>query len=383
MADEAALDAAATAEAQSAAPPHRRAGAADPFAETIAPELVPQPLRFRGEAAEYFRIWIVNLALTVLTLGIYSAWAKVRTSRWFYGRTELAGTPFEYLADPLPILRGRLVAAAFFLAYLLTSHLAPMWEPALIVLLLLAVPWILTQSLRFRAHNSAWKSLRFSYVGRTRQAYVEYLLLYLPVLLSLGLAWPWMHWRQRRLVVGQHRFGGASFAYRTGIPDFYVAWLLAFAVVVGAVILGVAVAAAGVLVANALDVAGEHGADVATWIVVPVMVLLYGGYFIAFVLAQVRITNAVWNGLRVGPHGFLSTLQPSGVLWIYLTNTLAILGTIGLAIPWARVRMARYRADHLVLLPGGDLDAFVAEAGAAHAAIGQELADLFDVEVGL
>lgn len=36
---------------------------------------------FRGRGGEYFRIWIVNLALSLLTLGIYSAWAKVRTGR--------------------------------------------------------------------------------------------------------------------------------------------------------------------------------------------------------------------------------------------------------------------------------------------------------------
>src|SRR6059058_745587 len=40
------------------------------------------PVRYRPEFTadpkEYFRIWIVNLALTIVTLGIYSAWAKVR-----------------------------------------------------------------------------------------------------------------------------------------------------------------------------------------------------------------------------------------------------------------------------------------------------------------
>ncbi|MEM9624119.1 MAG: DUF898 family protein, partial [Pseudomonadota bacterium] len=38
-------------------------------------------LSFTGDGTEYFRIWIVNLTLTLLTLGIYSAWAKVRTNR--------------------------------------------------------------------------------------------------------------------------------------------------------------------------------------------------------------------------------------------------------------------------------------------------------------
>ena len=34
------------------------------------PEIL-EPLRFGGRSGEYFRIWIVNLALTLLTLGLY------------------------------------------------------------------------------------------------------------------------------------------------------------------------------------------------------------------------------------------------------------------------------------------------------------------------
>ena len=32
------------------------------------------PFSFTGRAGEYFRIWIVSLCLSLLTLGIYSAW---------------------------------------------------------------------------------------------------------------------------------------------------------------------------------------------------------------------------------------------------------------------------------------------------------------------
>ncbi|MGH8171895.1 MAG: DUF898 family protein, partial [Rhodanobacteraceae bacterium] len=68
------------------------------------------PFEFSGDAKEYFRIWIVNLALSIVTLGIFSAWAKVRTQRYFYGNTRVAGVPFEYTAKPWPILKGRLIA---------------------------------------------------------------------------------------------------------------------------------------------------------------------------------------------------------------------------------------------------------------------------------
>jgi Zn-dependent protease with chaperone function len=67
------------------------------------------PFEFRATGAEYLRIWIVNLLLTIVTVGIYSAWAKVRRLRYFYGSTALDGASFEYHGKPLAILKGRLI----------------------------------------------------------------------------------------------------------------------------------------------------------------------------------------------------------------------------------------------------------------------------------
>src|SRR5512132_4595905 len=80
------------------------------------------PLQFTGQAGEYFKIWIVNLCLSVVTLGIYSAWAKVRRKRYFYGSTLLQGSSFEYLGNPVAILKGRLIVLAAFTAYALLKE---------------------------------------------------------------------------------------------------------------------------------------------------------------------------------------------------------------------------------------------------------------------
>ena len=72
---------------------------------------------FRATGSEYFRIWIVNLLLTIVTLGIYSAWAKVRRLRYFYGSTALEGTSFDYHADPKAILKGRLIAVLAYVVF--------------------------------------------------------------------------------------------------------------------------------------------------------------------------------------------------------------------------------------------------------------------------
>src|SRR5690348_9519846 len=59
-----------------------------------APEPVRRlSIRFSGGGGEYFRIWIVNLLLTIVTLSLYYPWAKVRKLRYFYGNTVVDGQP--------------------------------------------------------------------------------------------------------------------------------------------------------------------------------------------------------------------------------------------------------------------------------------------------
>ena len=53
--------------------------------------------------------------LTLVTLGIYSAWAKVRKTRYFWQNTRLDGHAFDYHGDPRAILLGRIVALALVL----------------------------------------------------------------------------------------------------------------------------------------------------------------------------------------------------------------------------------------------------------------------------
>src|SRR5690606_28413884 len=69
-----------------------------------APAAAPQPrtlaLIFTGDGREYFRIWVVNLLLTLATFGIYSAWAKVRRLQYFDRNTQLAGASFDFHGNP-------------------------------------------------------------------------------------------------------------------------------------------------------------------------------------------------------------------------------------------------------------------------------------------
>ena len=77
-----------------------------PTTQSSSPGVTREPFTFTGNTRDYFGIWIVNVLLTIVTLGVYSAWAKVRRQRYFYGNTWLAGSSFEYHAKPIKILVG-------------------------------------------------------------------------------------------------------------------------------------------------------------------------------------------------------------------------------------------------------------------------------------
>ena len=108
--------------------------------DAVASESRNEPFSYTGVTSEYFRIWIVSLCLTVLTLGIYSAWAKVRKRRYLYRSTHLADGSFDYHADPVVILKGRLIAVAALLCYVAAGYFAPGVD-ALIMLVIVVTAW--------------------------------------------------------------------------------------------------------------------------------------------------------------------------------------------------------------------------------------------------
>ncbi|MGI9280038.1 MAG: YjgN family protein [Endozoicomonas sp.] len=159
---------------------------------------------FTGKAGEFFRIWIVNVLLTVVTLGIYSAWAKVRTRRYFYGSTWVAGSSFSYLADPITILKGRLIGLGLLVAFSLANQFFPLISLLLMPLIIFVLPFIINKSLSFNARVSAWRNVRFKFQGSYWQTFLHFILLPIVTLVSLGLAFPWVYKKQKDYLVNRN-----------------------------------------------------------------------------------------------------------------------------------------------------------------------------------
>jgi len=101
------------------------------------------------------------------------------------------------------------------------------------------------------------------------------------------------------------------------------------------------------------------------------------------VYVSTRLENYAWSCTRIGDDRFRLDLQVKSLYRIYLANAIATALTPGLAIPWAKVRLARYRLSRLCLLATADLDRHLAEQREQMAAIGQELGDALDLDLGL
>lgn len=336
---------------------------------------------FEGQAHEYFRIWIVNLALTILTLGIFSAWAKVRTQRYFYGNTRLAGVPFEYLAKPLPILKGRLIAVTIFIAYILASQSSLVLQIVLALALLIATPWLLVLGMVFRARYSAWRGLSFRFIPDYAEAYIRFLVIFVPLVLTLGLLYPWVEGRQKQFIVENHRYGGSWFRFLLNPGRFYIPYLIAWGVMAGWMT-GVMLLMAGAFAVGGLDTAASQKAAL-SWIPMAFMGVAYSGYFVILAFLKAALINLFYNNVELDGRRLQSRLRGQKLLCIYFSNTIAILLSVGLMIPWAMVRLARYRAESMSLFARDDLNDLTAERRSDSGATAAEMDSLFDIDISL
>lgn len=364
-----------------------------------APSPTPQLLNFefRGTGGEYFRIWIVNLLLTLVTLGIYGPWAKVRRLRYFYGNTVLAGSSFEYHGEPLKILKGRLLAVLLIAPYYIFRNSLPVVSLVFAILFLIALPFIIVQSRRFQMRMSSWRNVHFGFLGTYGVAARIYLGLSLLIPFTLGLLLPYVQWRKQGFILGHTRFGGTQFEFDAQVGPYYRAYLVA-----GGWLLLSLVAGGLCLAGLAMGLAAAFGASLTGLFSDPTEILRSPGtamalaiFFVALygiviavmmvpgAIVTARLTNEAFSHTRIGPHQLQSTLRAGKLVGIYLSNLLLVLITLGLYIPWAKVKLVRYQLDNTALLAAGDIGEFAEQESHAPGATGEELGDFLDVDFGL
>jgi len=336
-----------------------------------------QRFSFTGTGSEYFRIWIVNLILTILTLGIYSAWAKVRRMQYFYRNTHLHEASFDYHGTAVAILKGRLIAVGLFAAYSITLRLLPPLGLTIALFIALIMPYLLVLSFRFRLYNSSYRGLRFSFVGSVKSAYFTFLALPVFTLFTLYLLAPFTHQRIKAYQHNNSRFGLSNFSFNAGAGSFYKIYFFTLIQLVLVVSL-FAYAAYSMFKGKMAHMPREAivGFVLIAYLLLIIASLLIVPYFIS------RIQNLIWNHTELGDHRFSSSLSARGLAWIIFSNLILIVLTLGLFKPFADIRLARYKIEHMALLPADSIENFIASEQQQIAATGTETAEIFDLDIG-
>lgn len=407
--------------------------------ETTSPETSPknnfQHLKFHGDTAAYFKIWIVNTVLTVLTFGGYSAWAKVRTTKYFHQATEFQGSRLDYHAQPWPILVGRMIAVVVFGLYAYGGQFSPALGLFGVLLMALALPIVFVKSLRFKTKNTSFRNLRFSFRGTIREAYqlgFKYLGIF--VLLSvviyiLTFVFGAVPDPEKTQEVGgffKHPVMIASIA-AVAVQAIYILFMapkilsalfsfiydniyyggskLHIAVdgavskeILRPIYWGVAISAiafalfTGFLFAvpylavlsrssEAIAAVVEVFSSPVFRVGVPLLLglVFYGAIIYTSLLFPFGSLKYVWGRLRVENYSSSIKIRKWDYMTTALVNFLAVSFSLGLAFPWARIRM-RKLVTEAKALDVANMESFVAEATEKESALAESVSDIFDFD---
>lgn len=394
-------------------------------------------LEFKGSGSEYFKIWIVNLFLSILTLGIYSAWAKVRRKRYLYGNTSIKGASFEYHASPITILKGRLIAVALLIVYSVLSELFPLVGFFLLILLFAFIPWIVWRSLRFNARMTSLRNVHFSFKGRLGKSYLFYLVIpfifpllisslfsfgysvlvyeypienfynyfsdlinfpdYYPteiLILIVGsvsmylLMIPYVQKIKMSYYMNNSCFGQGKFSSNISASKFYLIDILTF-LVTAAVFLFPIMIFLLIYGFNAFFGYGSEFLDnvnsiVPVFFIFVAYVFMLSSVFLSTAFFTAKLRNYVYSNTQLNDNiSVNSNLNTWNLFWLYLSNFFLMIFTVGLAYPLTIIRKTKYMAETVSVKNVEAFSQFVSQQEQQQSALGEEIGEAFDVGSGI
>lgn len=370
------------------------------------------PVEFTGSGSEYFRIWIVNMLLLLVTLGIYYPWAKVRRLRYFHSNTVIDGEPLGFHADPKKLLKGYLLVGAMFILYSVAGNFSALAGLLAFVIVMAIWPALLKSSMQFRLANTSWRGIRFRFKGTVGGAYQAVMPLFIPSVVVLaaltGVAdpdkpprWyaytvagvgvatlavmPWLLWNLKQYQHNNYALASLQTTFKASLSSFYGV----FFKTLGVVLLPLALTGAligGLLVMGKLGGLSGMG-KTASIIFVGVLgsvALLASIFVVAKPYMTSRLQNLLWTRTGNSELRFLSNLRFKSLLWLSIKNWLLVVLTLGLYWPFAAVATARMRLEAVTVKMRQSPELLVSQIKAAEGeAAGDAAGDLFGLDIGL
>ena len=367
------------------------------------------PLEFTGSGGEYFRVWIVNVLLSIVTLGFYTPWARKRTAQYFYSHTLVAGSPLEFTAQQRRMVMGFVLLVLITLAYNIAARTG---QDTAVGLFLLGgavlAPFIWASAMRFRLGATRWRGLRLQFTAGWKEVYMAswpvfaLALVWFGVFFGLQMLSPEvahalqaaeeevrkprmptftaamvgllvlglvltvlcvirLEYNYKSLLVLRAQVGAERGRWKPVYMDFVKVWLATVAVFIVSVVIIwlVMFVAAGSSIALLVASAGK---GLGLWMVVVIIAAFVGGIFLMFLASaparayrEARMFQLMWNNIGVSHLArFKCRLRSSRYVWLRIKNMLLTLATLGIYRPFARVSEYRMKVESVTLhIKGG------------------------------
>ncbi len=360
-------------------------------------------MKFHGSGGEYFKIWIKNIALSILTLGIYSAWAKVEDQKYFLRSTELAGERFDYHADPIKILISRLIVIGLLIFLQLAPVVGAMLGPAgvvlsvfMVLLFVLLVPFFFVKSMQFKAKYTSYRNIRFAFRGKMKESYTIFFLYYLVPLFAimspfalllidkslmpvafgvfilgfLALSFivgPKFLDRMLKFIFNNLYYGGSRVHIKSSFQDVLIDIIVKFMIFM----------MAGGIFVGLFFVVGIFMGEAVGGLVLSLGILIF--YFTVPQFQVYLLHNYVWNRLSCEGNSSRFKLKFQDLLFVSFTNMLLVVFSLGLLFPFARVNLYSLMIDSRSF-DVENLDQFVQASEQKASTLAEELGDALDFD---
>ncbi len=306
-------------------------------------------LAFHGSGGTLFGIHIVNILRTLVTLGVYRFWGKVRVRRYMLSQTAFEGDRFAYHGTGKELLLGFLKAVlvvglpltALNLAGQLSGDelLANTAQVLTWAAILVFIPVAMVGARRYRLSRTSWRGIRFSFHGRMWDFIKLFVGGSVLTSLTLGLYYPVFQTKQQAFMVSHARFGQRPFRFDGRGRDLFRPYLLALL------------------------------------LTLPTLGLCWFWF-------QARKIRYFWEHTFFEAARFRATVTGGSLLNLTIGNLLLLLVTLGFAWPWVLVRNARFAFAYLTLEGAPDLAGIVQEPQTA-SATGDALSGFLGADVDL
>lgn len=307
--------------------------------------------RFVGTGNDYFEIALVNWFLLVATFGLYTAWARIRTQRFFHASTRLGEHEFRFIGEAWPLFKGILLAVALLVAMQISIALLLEFLPDPVVVTILAVGYALLltflghyayfRSRQYRFAHTTYREIRFHLSGSASEFAVGAFVRSIGMVLTLGLLYPLYRNYVYKSVYNGLRYGNLRFRY-TGDDDEYMRE------------------------------------------VVPGFVLVLLTLGIYYFWWYPRVYGYFVDHLHVeNARVQTSVISPRELFKLHAGNFVLAVVTLGLGTPFAAVRTADFFVGRLRLEGRLDLDSAVQSYRDDTSAFGEGLGEAMDLDVDL